>query len=73
MTGDLDGFSRWTISVHPTGTTVTFDEEVVATKPIVRKLEPIARPAFTLNHRRMMRSGERDLRTYLAGYRARFE
>jgi len=73
MTGDLEGFSRWTISSHPTGTSATFDEEVVATKALLRKLEPIARPAFKVNHSRMMRDGERGLRTYLAGYRAQFD
>jgi hypothetical protein len=73
MTGDLEGFSRWTIGVHPTGTSATFDEEVVATKASLRRLEPIARPVFKLNHTRMMRDGERGLRTYLAGYRANFD
>jgi uncharacterized protein YndB with AHSA1/START domain len=73
MTGDLEGSSRWTISVQPTGTSAVFDEEVVATKALLRKLEPIARPAFKYNHTRMMRDGERGLRTYLAGYRAQFD
>jgi hypothetical protein len=73
MTGDLEGFSRWTVSVTPTGTSATFDEEVVAQKPLLRRLEPLARPAFKLNHSRMMRNGERGLRTYLAGYRATFD
>jgi hypothetical protein len=73
MTGDLEGFSRWTISVHPTGTEAVFDEQVVAAKPLLRKLEPIARPAFKANHARMMRNGERGLRTFLAGYRTQFD
>jgi hypothetical protein len=73
MTGDLEGFSRWTISADPDGTTATFDEEVVATKRLLRWLEPVARPAFKANHARMMRDGERGLRTYLAGLRARLD
>jgi hypothetical protein len=73
MTGDLDGFSRWTISSASSGTVATFDEEVVATKPLLRRLELVARPAFKANHTRMMRDGERGLRTYLAGYRARLD
>ena len=73
MTGDLEGFSRWTISVHPTGTAATFDEEVVANKRLLRKLEPIARPAFKANHRSMMKHGEQGLRTFLAGYRTQFD
>jgi hypothetical protein len=71
MSGDLDGFSRWTISAGSDGTVATFDEVVVATKPLLRRLEFVARPAFKANHTRMMRDGERGLRTYLAGYRAR--
>ena len=73
MVGDLEGFSRWTLSSQRTGTSATFDEEVVVNKPLLRKLEPIARPAFKANHTRMMRNGERGLRTYLAGYRAKFD
>lgn len=73
LAGDLDGFSRWTIGALPAGTEAVFEEEVVATKPLLRKLEPVARPAFKANHSRMMRDGERGLRTYLAGYRAHFD
>jgi hypothetical protein len=71
MSGDLEGFSRWTISSDAHGTSAQFDEQVVATKPLLRKLEFVARPAFNANHARMMRDGERGLSTYLAGYRAR--
>ena len=73
MVGDLEGFSRWTITVGANGTSATFAEEVVATKALLRRLELIARPAFKANHTRMMRDGERGLRTYLAGYRAQLD
>jgi hypothetical protein len=73
MAGDLEGFSRWTISSDSHGTTAQFDEQVVATKALLRRLELIARPAFKRNHTRMMRDGERGLATYLAGYRARLD
>jgi hypothetical protein len=73
MSGDLEGFSRWTIAATPTGTAATFEEQVVATKALLRRLELVARPAFKVNHSRMMRDGERGLRTYLAGYRARLD
>jgi hypothetical protein len=73
MAGDLEGFSRWTITADASGTSATFDEEVVAAKPVLRRLELVARPAFKVNHTRMMRDGERGLRTYLAGYRARLD
>ena len=73
MAGDLEGSSRWTIAVDTQGTAATFDEDVVANKSLLRRLEPIARPAFKANHTRMMRNGERGLRTYLAGYRAKLD
>jgi hypothetical protein len=73
MSGDLEGFSRWRIGVDADGTAATFEEEVVANKPMLRRLELVARPAFKSNHSKMMRDGERGLRTYLAGYRARLD
>jgi hypothetical protein len=73
MAGDLEGFSRWTISSDGHRTAAQFDEQVVATKALLRRLELVARPAFKANHTRMMRDGERGLSTYLAGYRARLD
>jgi hypothetical protein len=40
-------------------------------REVLRKLEPIARPAFKANHRSMMKHGEQGLRTFLAGYRTK--
>jgi hypothetical protein len=68
MTGDLEGFSRWTISPVRAGTRLVFEEEVVVAKPLLRRLAAVARPAFRANHALMMRHGERGLRTFLAGY-----
>ncbi|MEX1008847.1 MAG: SRPBCC family protein [Acidimicrobiia bacterium] len=73
LTGDLDGFSRWTIQEFPEGSRATFEEEVVANKALLRRLDPLARPAFRGNHKLMMRHGEQGLRTFLAGYRARYD
>jgi hypothetical protein len=73
LSGDLEGFSRWTIQEFPDGARATFDEEVVATKALLRRLDPVARPAFRANHRLMMKHGEAGLRTFLAGYRARYD
>jgi hypothetical protein len=71
MIGDLEGFSRWTISADPlgAGTVAVFDEDVVANKRLLRVLEPVARPGFRANHWLMMRHGEAGLRVYLAGLR----
>src|SRR5262249_52990203 len=73
MTGGLDGFSGWTIQELGDGARATFEEEVVANKALLQRLELVARPAFRANHTLMMRHGERGLRTYLAGYRARYD
>lgn len=71
MTGDLEGFSRWVIRPDGRGGTVLlFEEEAVPQKPLMRRLAPIARPLFRWNHALMMRSAERGLRAYLAGYAA---
>ena len=69
LSGDLEGFSRWTITpAAGGGADLLFEEEVVTTKALLRRLAPIARPAFRANHALMMRHGERGLRTYLAGF-----
>ena len=73
LSGDLEGFSRWTIQEFPDGARATFEEEVVANKALLRRLDPLARPAFRANHRLMMHHGEQGLRTFLAGYRARYD
>ena len=73
LDGDLEGFSRWTIQEFPEGSRATFEEEVVANKKLLQRLDPVARPAFRANHKLMMSHGERGLRTYLAGRRARWD
>lgn len=71
MTGDLEGFSRWVVqAVYGGGTRLIFEEEAVPQKPLMRRLAPVARPLYRWNHARMMRSAERGLRAYLAGYAA---
>ena len=69
MTGDLEGFSRFTVTGGDQGSRVVFDEEVVTNKPLLNVLAPVARPAFRFNHTLMMRHGLQGLRTYLAGFR----
>ncbi len=66
MTGDLEGFSRWTITETPSGSNAVFEEEVVANKELLRRLAVVGRPAFRINHTLMMRHGNRGLATYLA-------
>lgn len=66
MTGDLDGFSRWTVTATAGGAEAVFEEEVVARKPLLRRLALVARPGFVANHAVMMRAGRLGLHVYLA-------
>lgn len=69
LRGDLDGFSRWSIRPARAGSVLVYEQEVVTTGWIFNALAPVARPAFEANHAWMMRSGERGLRTFMAGHR----
>ncbi|MFC9328235.1 SRPBCC family protein [Kitasatospora sp. NPDC057015] len=66
MTGDLVGWSRWTVTARPGGARVLFEEEARLGKPLLRLLSAPARPVFLTNHAAMMRGGERGLRGHLA-------
>ncbi|MGH2734000.1 MAG: SRPBCC family protein [Actinomycetota bacterium] len=68
LEGDLEGFSRWSLTQIEDATVADFHEEVVVNRTLLRRLALVARPAFQLNHRLMMRHGHRGLQTYLAGY-----
>lgn len=66
LSGDLDGFSRWTVSAHGGGSVAVFSESVDVRRALLRRLS-VARPGFRLNHALMMRRGEAGLRGQLAG------
>jgi hypothetical protein len=66
LSGDLEGFSSWTVKPGVDGCRLVYDQEVEVTKRLLRVLAPVARPFFKLNHRVMMRRGERGLRAHLA-------
>jgi hypothetical protein len=68
LTGDLEGFSRWTVTSDGATATAVFEEDVIANKPLLRRLALVARPAFRANHSKMMSHGQTGLRAYLAGY-----
>jgi hypothetical protein len=61
-TGELEGQGCWHLS-HSTGIThVRYDWDVVATKPWMQWLAPLARPLFAWNHDVVMRWGCEGLR-----------
>jgi hypothetical protein len=63
--GDIDGWARWTVTAHGSGTLARYDQAVVVDKPLLRRLAVPGRPVFRLNHRLMMRAGRRGLSAYL--------
>ncbi len=67
MTGDVDGWARWTLTPAGTGTRARYDQEVHVTKPLLRRLAVPGRPAFRANHALMMRAGRRGLAAHLRG------
>lgn len=65
ISGDLVGWSSWTITASAGGSRLSFEQEVEVTKRLVRVLSPVARPLFRFNHTLMMRRGEHGLDRYL--------
>ncbi|MER6525946.1 SRPBCC family protein [Streptomyces sp. NPDC001508] len=65
LTGDIEGWARWTVTAQGTGTLVRYDQTVVVTKPLLRRLAVPGRPFFRVNHRLMMRAGRRGLLGHL--------
>ncbi|MFD4138327.1 MULTISPECIES: SRPBCC family protein [unclassified Streptomyces] len=67
MDGDLEGWVRWTLRAHHTGTRAVYEQEVEVRKPLMRRLALPCRPVFLANHALMMRGGRRGLVAYLEG------
>ncbi|MEU9212428.1 SRPBCC family protein [Streptomyces sp. NPDC048415] len=65
MTGDVDGWARWTLTADRPGTRARYDQEVLVSKPLLRRLAVPGRPLFRANHAVMMRAGRRGLTAYL--------
>lgn len=68
LSGDLEGFARWTIEAVGAGCKLVYDQEVDTHKTLLNALAPVARPGFRFNHSLMMRHGQAGLRTFMAGY-----
>ncbi|MFE9926887.1 SRPBCC family protein [Streptomyces sp. NPDC005774] len=66
LSGDLDGWARWTVTpAGPGGTLARYDQEVDVRKPLLRRFAVPGRPLFHANHALMMRSGRRGLAAHL--------
>ena len=68
--GDLDGTGRWTFEPQDGEVLITYDWRVQASKPLLRRLSWLLRPAFAANHVWAMKQGERSLRLELERRRA---
>ena len=64
-TGDLEGTGRWTFVQDGPEVAMTYDWRVDATKPLLRRLGWLLKPAYEANHRWAMRRGEESLRREL--------
>ncbi|RMI42645.1 SRPBCC family protein [Streptomyces triticirhizae] len=65
LSGDLEGWLRWSLFPVGRGTLLVHAQDCVVTGGLPLRLGPLARPAFRANHASMMRSGERGLRAWL--------
>ena len=65
LSGDLDGWARWTVTADGRGAVARYDQAVRVNKPLLRRLAVPGRPLFRLNHRLMMRAGRRGLVAHL--------
>ncbi|MDR3083713.1 MAG: SRPBCC family protein [Streptomyces sp.] len=65
VSGDLEGWARWTVTTAGTGALVRYDQVVDVNKPLLRRFAVPGRPVFRANHRLMMRAGRRGLVAYL--------
>ncbi|MFF1835781.1 SRPBCC family protein [Streptomyces sp. NPDC058231] len=65
--GDLDGWARWTVTAHGSGSRATYEQEVGVRRRSMRLLAVPGRPVFRANHALMMRAGHRGLVARLEG------
>lgn len=65
LTGDMEGWARWTVTPAAGGCLARYDQAVDVTKPLLRRFAVPGRPLFRANHRLMMRAGRRGLHELL--------
>ncbi|MCH0540547.1 SRPBCC family protein [Streptomyces sp. MUM 203J] len=66
LTGDLEGWARWTLtSLGPRRTHALYEQDVHVRSPLLRRLAVPGRPLLRANHTLMMRAGQRGLTAHL--------
>jgi hypothetical protein len=68
--GDFVGRGVWTFEQDGPFVNVTYDWQITAEKPLLRRWSSLLKPAFAANHRWAMREGEESLKLELARRRA---
>ncbi|MES2796486.1 MAG: SRPBCC family protein [Bacteroidota bacterium] len=63
--GDFIGGGKWIFEPSENGCNITYDWRIEATKPILKKLSWLMKPAFSANHLWAMRKGEESLKLEL--------
>ena len=61
ITGQLDGWSRWTLREAGAGTALRYEQEVTTPGRLMTAASAVARPVLVANHTWMMRGGRRGL------------
>ncbi|MFG2266084.1 SRPBCC family protein [Streptomyces sp. NPDC048720] len=65
LSGDIDGWARWTVTPAGGGTLARYDQVVDVTRPLLRRLAVPGRPLFRANHALMMAAGRRGILRHL--------
>lgn len=65
LTGDIEGWARWTVTVAGSGCLVRYDQVVDVNMPLLRRFAVPGRLFFRANHRLMTWAGQRGLAGYL--------
>lgn len=63
--GDLVGRGIWTFIPDGSGTIVTYDWQIEAEKPFLKKFSWLLKPIFSMNHNWAMQKGEESLKLEL--------
>ncbi|MFF0782143.1 MULTISPECIES: SRPBCC family protein [unclassified Streptomyces] len=65
LSGDIEGWARWTVTPAGQGTLARYDQVVDVTRPLLRRLAVPGRPLFRANHALMMAAGRRGILRHL--------
>ena len=68
--GDLIGTGKWTFEQAGPEAVITYDWRVTASKPLLRRLSWLLKPAFSANHHWAMSRGQESLKLELLRRRA---